>query len=148
MRDWEVAAREAVRDLLARYNFCGDRGRFDELLAMFAEDATMVTDTATYVGRAAIRQLFVNAVNRVDEEPERIRHFTSTIVIDVAARDRATVRSYFQVLTDHGLDHWGTSRDVVVRSGERWLFSRREVRVDGMTPGGWAAQRLSGHDAP
>jgi 3-phenylpropionate/cinnamic acid dioxygenase small subunit len=149
VRDWEVAAREAIRDLLARYNFCGDRGRFDELLEMFADDATMVTDSATYVGRAAIRQLFVNASS--DDEPNRIRHFTSTVVIELTSPSRASARSYFQVLTDNGLDHWGTYRDVLVRSGNRWVFSRREVRVDGMTPGGWADRRLrpdGGHEAP
>jgi uncharacterized protein (TIGR02246 family) len=147
VRDWEVAAREAVRDLIARYNFCGDRGRFDELLELFADDATLVTDTATYVGRAAIRQMFVGAV---DDEPQRIRHFTSTLVIDLTADDRAAARSYFQVLTGSGVDHWGTYRDVLVLEADRWLFSRREVRVDGFVPGGWADRHLAqrGHEAP
>ncbi|HET6818390.1 MAG TPA: nuclear transport factor 2 family protein [Mycobacteriales bacterium] len=139
---------EAIRDVVARYNLYGDRGRFDELLELFAEDATLVTDEATYVGRAAIRQLFINSAG-ADLQPERIRHFTSTLVIDRTAADRASVRAYFQVLTGEGLDHWGTYRDILVRAGGRWLFSRREVRVDGMTPGGWAARRLGrGHEAP
>lgn len=138
---------EAIRDVVARYNLYGDRGRFDELLELFADDATLVTDEATYVGRAAIRQLFVNSAG-ADTLPERVRHFTSTVVIDLIGDDRASVRAYFQVLTTDGLDHWGTYRDVLVRVGTRWLFSRREVRVDGMVPGGWAARRLGGHDAP
>jgi 3-phenylpropionate/cinnamic acid dioxygenase small subunit len=138
VRDWEVAAREAIRDLLARYNFYGDRGRFDELLELFADDATLVTDSATYVGRAAVRQLFVGTV---DDDPQRIRHFTSTVVIDLTAHDRASARSYFQVLTGGGVDHWGTYRDVLVCLDGQWRFARREVRVDGMTPGGWAARR-------
>ena len=138
---------EAIRDLIARYNLYGDRGRFDEMLELFAEDATLVTDAATYVGRAAIGQLVTTAGG--GDLPQRIRHFTSTVVIDLTASDRASVRSYFQVLTADGLDHWGTYRDVVVRDvARRWLFSRREVRVDGMVPGGWAARRLAGHDAP
>ena len=145
MKDWEVAAREAVRDLLARYNFCGDRGRIEELLDLFADDATLVTDLGIHVGKPAIRQLFVGTV---DPEPQRIRHFTSTVVIDCVADDRATARSYFHVLTGSGVDHWGTYRDVLVRLGDVWRFSRREVRVDGMVPGGWASRRLRGHDAP
>ncbi|HET7531037.1 MAG TPA: nuclear transport factor 2 family protein [Mycobacteriales bacterium] len=145
MRDSELAVRESVRDLLARYNFYGDRGRFDELLELFADEATLVTDGATYVGRAAIRQLFTGAV---DDDPQRIRHFTSTVVIDLVADDRVTARSYFQVLAGAGLDHWGTYRDVVVRLDGQWRLARREVRVDGMTPGGWAERRMHGHDAP
>ena len=133
---------EAIRDVLARYNLYGDRGRFDELLELFAENATLVTDEATYVGRAAIRQLLVASAG-ADDLPQRIRHFTSTVVIDLTAPDRASVRAYFQVLTGAGLDHWGTYRDVLVRDGERWVFLRREVRVDGMVPGGWAARRLA-----
>ena len=138
---------EAIRDVIARYNLCGDRGRFDELLELFADDATLVTDEATYVGKAAIRQLLLKSAG-ADLLPERIRHFTSTIVIDLTGRDRASVRAYFQVLTGEGLDHWGTYRDVLVRIGDRWVFSRREVRVDGMVPDGWAARRLRRHDAP
>lgn len=138
---------EAIRDVVARYNLYGDRGRFDEMLELFAEDATLVTDEATYVGRAAIRQLMVTAAGG-DDLPQRIRHFTSTVVVDLTASDRASVRAYFQVLTENGLDHWGTYRDVLVREGERWLFARREVRLDGMVPGGWAARRLGRHEAP
>ena len=138
---------EAIRDVVARYNLYGDRGRFDELLELFAEDATLVTDEATYVGRAAIRQLLTRTAT-ADALPERVRHFTSTVVIDMTAPDRASVRAYFQVLTSQGLDHWGTYRDVVVRDGARWVFTRREVRVDGMAPGGWAARRLRRHEAP
>ncbi|HET7311755.1 MAG TPA: nuclear transport factor 2 family protein [Mycobacteriales bacterium] len=138
---------EAIRDVVARYNLYGDRGRFDELLDLFADDATLVTDEATYVGKAAIRQLFVRSAI-ADSIPQRVRHFTSTMVIDLVAADRASVRAYFQVLTGDGLDHWGTYRDVLVRIGDRWVFSRREVRLDGMTPGGWAARRLDGHEAP
>ena len=135
---------EAIRDVLARYNLFGDSGRLDELLELFTPDATLVTDQATYVGHPEIRGLFEGVVGPA---PERIRHFTATHVIDIDG-DRATARCYFQVLTSNGLDHWGRYRDELVRTDGRWRFCRREVRVDGMTPGGWAAQRRSSHDAP
>jgi hypothetical protein len=142
-----VTDEEAIRDVVARYNLYGDRGRFDELLDLFVDDATLVTDEATYVGKPAIRQLLVKTAG-AESLPERVRHFTSTVVIDLTGRDRASVRAYFQVLTGDGLDHWGTYRDVLLRIGDRWMFSRREVRVDGMVPDGWAARRLRRHDAP
>lgn len=139
---------EAIRAVVARYNLYGDSGRFDELLDLFAEDATLVTDVGSYDGRSQIRGMFEAAAGPV---PERVRHFTATHVIDVDG-DRATVRCYFQVLTSSGLDHWGRYRDELARADGRWVFTRREVRVDGMTPGGWADRRrphhARGHEAP
>src|SRR5207302_9237303 len=50
-----VTDSEAIRDVIARYNLHGDRGRIDEMLALFTDDATLVTDQATYDGKAQIR---------------------------------------------------------------------------------------------
>jgi hypothetical protein len=52
-----------------------------------------------------------------------------------------------------GLDHWGRYTDRFVRVDGTWLFAQRSVRVDGATPGGWAALRGQGppagrHDVP
>ena len=135
---------EAIRDVVARYNLYGDSGRITEMLELFADDATLTVDGMAYDGKDAIRGLFETAVGPV---PEVIRHHTSTLVIDVAG-DKAVARCYFQVLTSQGLDHWGRYRDALVRVGRRWVFARREVRVDGMTPGGWADQRSHAHEAP
>jgi ketosteroid isomerase-like protein len=139
---------EAIRDVVARYNLYGDGGRFDELLELFTDDAILVSDRASYDGRPEIRRLFETAAGPT---PEQVRHFTATHVIDVDG-DHATSRCYFQVLTAAGLDHWGRYRDELTRADGRWLFTRREVRVDGMTPGGWAEARMpeyrQGHDAP
>ena len=132
---------EAIRDVVARYNLYGDSGRFDELLALFTDDTTLVTDRASYDGVAQIRRMFETVAGPT---PERVRHFTATHVIDVDG-DEATSRCYFQVLTAAGLDHWGRYRDQLTRVDGRWLFTRREVRVDGMTPGGWADQRMPEH---
>jgi hypothetical protein len=63
--------------------------------------------------------------------------------IDVADADHAAARSYFQVLTMRGLDHWGRYTDRFVSHDGTWQFSHRSVRVDGATPGGWAAMRAS-----
>ncbi len=41
MELWELVARESIRDLVARYNANGDAGRFDQVLALFADDAVM-----------------------------------------------------------------------------------------------------------
>jgi hypothetical protein len=137
---WEVVVRERVRDLIAAYNLAGDRGWVDEMLALFAQDATLSVDGEDHVGHDAIRALFTGATG---PHPELIRHFTATLRIDVPAPDRATSRCYFQVLTVNGMDHWGRYSDRFAEVDGELLFSHRAVRIDGATPGGWAA--LRGH---
>lgn len=140
MEHWELAARESVRDLIAHYNLAGDRGWLDDMLELFTPEATLTVDGTDHVGRDAIRAVFTKAKG---PRPELIRHHVATLKIDVADVGHASSRCYFQVLTMRGLDHWGRYSDRFVRHGDRWLFSHRSVRVDGATPGGWAAMRGS-----
>ena len=140
MEHWELAARESVRDLIAHYNLAGDRGWLDDMLGLFIDDATLTIDGTEHVGRDAIRAVFTQAKG---PHPELIRHHVATLKIDVQDADHASSRCYFQVLTMRGLDHWGRYTDRFVRHSDRWLFSQRSVRVDGATPGGWAALRGS-----
>jgi uncharacterized protein (TIGR02246 family) len=148
VEQWELAAREHIRDLIAHYNLAGDRGWLDDMLALFAPDATLTVDGNDHVGLDAIRGLFTQATG---PRPELIRHFTGTLQIEVSAPDHATSRCYFQVLTVNGLDHWGRYTDRFTCRDGRWLFAHRAVRVDGATPGGWATLRgysgRAGHDA-
>jgi len=53
---WEVAAREEIRELVARYAHCADGGRLDELAALFAEDGELrIDDRPALRGRDEIR---------------------------------------------------------------------------------------------
>ena len=149
MEQWELAAREHIRDLVAHYNLAGDRGWIDDMLGLFAPDATLTVDGVDHVGLDAIRSVFTDATG---PHPELIRHFTATLQIDVPAPDHASSRCYFQVLTVSGLDHWGRYADRYTTVDGEWRFSHRSVRVDGATPGGWAAARTreqaGRHDVP
>ena len=138
MEPWELAAREHVRDLIAHYNLAGDRGWLDDMLRLFTPDATLSIDGVDHGGHEAIRAVCTDAKG---PHPELVRHHVSTLQIDVADADTASARSYFQVLTVHGLDHWGRYADRFARVDGDWLFTHRSVRVDGATPGGWAAIR-------
>lgn len=150
MQNWELKAREQIRDLVARYNAYGDRGRFDEVLALFAEDATVeVVGYRTYRGRDEIRQLFTGAARPRPRDssptpPTPVWHHTSTLVIDLDLEDRALARGhcYFAVLTKAGLDHWGRYRDQYRAADDSWLFSERRIRIDAMVPEGWAEGNL------
>jgi len=139
---FELEARECVRDLVARYNASGDSGRFDAMLALFAEDATLELAGDVHRGKAAIRALFEGVAQRTGsgagQSARFIRHFTATHQIDVLSESEARGRCYFAVLTERGLDHWGRYVDEYRRSGGRWLFWKRKVTIDSAVPGGWA----------
>jgi len=144
---FELIARESARDLVARYNACGDADELDEMISLFAHDAVMdVGPWGVHAGIDAIRAFF-EGVRRPaktgGEAGERrfIRHFTATHHIVVEGPDAARGRCYFAVLTADGLDHWGRYVDCYVRREGAWYFGRREVFVEGVTPGGWAAAR-------
>jgi hypothetical protein len=138
--EWELVARESIRDLVARYNANGDSGRFDQVIELFALDAVMEIDGATHEGRPAIRQIFegVAVSLRKPTAPPLLRHHTSTLQIDLDSETAARSRCYFQVLMAHGLDHWGRYIDEFANLDGRWMFTRRVVKTEGMVRGGWA----------
>lgn len=139
METFELVARESIRDLVARYNAKGDAGRFDEMLALFAEDAVFEFERERLEGRAAIRAWFERVAERTGagRAAAFVRHFTGTHQIDVLSEREAHGRCYYAVLTERGLDHWGRYVDEYRKVGERWLFQRRKVTLDAAVPGGW-----------
>ena len=68
-----------------------------------------------------------------------MRHYTSTIQIDLLSEDRARVRSYYVVLASFGLDHWGRYLDEFGVVDGEWLITRRTVTTEGVDPDGWAS---------
>lgn len=142
---WELNAREAIRELLAAYAHGVDRGRFGDVARLFAVDGVLDAGRDRRAsGRAAI-EAFLGGVGRSATSGPRltsIRHHVSNIVIELTARDRAHVESYFLVMTDRGVDHWGRYRDDLTHDGAHWRFARRAARTDGVAPGSWAQQRL------
>ncbi len=135
----ESTARESLRELVARYNQYGDRGRFDEMLRLFADDAVLeIGRKERYEGIGAIRQCFEDAVG---EDARLLRHFTATLTLDLDDERLANGACYFAVLTEHGLDHWGRYQDRYTRIGGEWRFAFRRVVIEGRQPGGWAERR-------
>jgi len=146
MELWELSAREAIRATIASYTYAADRGRFDDLVALFAPDAVLeVQDVGgAYVqGRDAIRAFFtgVNTDVVASAPPGRMQHHVSSVWIDVTSASTARASSYFVVVTGAGVDHWGRYRDDLAPDGDHWLFAPRLVRTDGTIPGGWADSR-------
>ena len=137
----ELAARESIRDLVARYNANGDSGRFDAMLALFTDDATLELEGETLRGRPAIRAFFERVAERTGagRAAAFVRHFTATHQIDVLSEREARGRCYYAVLTERGLDHWGRYLDEYRQLDGRWLFQRRRITLDAAVPGGWGA---------
>lgn len=145
MEPWQLEAREAIRDLVARYNANGDAGRFDEMLALFAPDATVDLPGQRCSGVNEIRALFTGIAARTGAEGSAarfVRHFTSTLQIDLESPEAARSRCYYLVLTDRGLDHWGRYIDRYERRDGSWRFAHRQVTLDARVPGGWGDQGL------
>ena len=144
MEPWELIAREQIRDLVARYAHHADGGRFGELVALFAEDGTLrIDEREPLVGREAVRAFLDVTRDSLRTSPTArfTRHHVSSLRIDVSSPEDATGAAYFLVVTDRGVDHWGRYRDRYVRRDGYWLFAERRVRVDGVAPASWAADR-------
>lgn len=124
-----AADRDAIRDLLARYTYNGDRGRVAGLAACFADDGVLEYPGTRAVGPAAIAAALSGGSGERNPALTFVRHHITNPQIEVEG-DQASARSYFSVHTDIGLDHSGTYSDVLVRTAAGWRFSRRLVRID------------------
>lgn len=122
-----AADRDAIRDLLARYTYSGDRGWVDELAGCFAADGLLEYPGATATGPAAILASLTSATR--DPPLTFVRHHITNPLIAIDG-DAATARSYFTVHSNAGPDHSGTYDDRLVRTVEGWRFAHRRVRVD------------------
>lgn len=139
MEIWELVARERIRDTLARYNWSGDAARVEDLTQTFCVDGELEvrgltkvrgrTDIAAFLGGVAEPQTPPPAgVKRI------VRHNLTNIRFGEIAPEHASVASYFTVLTEIGLDHFGRYRDVLVPVGDEWLIQRRLVSTDWSAP--------------
>lgn len=139
----ELTAREQVRDLIARYTWAADRGRFDEVADCFAEQGVLdVGDHGgRWTGRTEIARQLTSVAARVAERadttgarPGPVHHHVSSTQLSDITGSSMSARSYFLVITSVGVDHWGRYLDNLEREEDRWVFAERIVRVDGHDP--------------
>lgn len=122
-----AAKRDAIRDLLARYTYNGDRGRVAELAACFADDGILEYFGEDHIGPDAIAAKL--SAGTGDPRRTFVRHHITNPLVEVDG-DNATARSYFAVTSNAGPDHSGTYDDQLVRTAHGWRFARRRVRID------------------
>jgi SnoaL-like domain len=147
MELWELAARERIRDTLARYNWSGDALRLDELAQSFCEDGELeLRGRESVRGREAIVDLLGGAVAAPSAAAQTsgvkriVRHNVTNIRITDVTPHEARVACYFTVFTEIGLDHYGRYRDVFVPVDREWLIRHRFVSVDWIAPGSTMAR--------
>jgi SnoaL-like domain len=144
---WELAAREQIRDTLARYNWSGDAGRLDGLAETFCTDGVLeIRGFAPLRGRSEI-VAFLGGVtgdiaDKLDVNPV-VRHNLANVLFTGLTREQANVSSYFTVLTHIGLDHFGRYRDTLVPEGDAWLIKHRKVSTDWAAPNSTMARQPS-----
>lgn len=137
MQMWELAAREQIRDTLARYNWSGDAGRLDGLAETFCTDGVLeIRGVDPLRGRREITAFLGGVTGRVatdgDVKPI-VRHNLANVLFTALTPSEARVSSYFTVVTHIGLDHCGRYRDTLVPADGTWMIKHREVSTD------WAA---------
>lgn len=145
MDPWEVAAHVEITDLLARYVRAADRGRSQDLAALFTDDGVLTAGDDEVHGPAGIAAyLDANKTSLADRDPAgRIRHHVSSLRIELTGPSSARATCYFLAITGTGPDHWGRYRDELAHDGVRWRFARRAAIVEGAAPGSWAETRRS-----
>lgn len=119
--------RDAIRHLLARYTYNGDRGRLAEMTACFADDGILEYLDKAPQGPTAIAAALSSGVR--DARLTFVRHHITNPLVAVEG-DGATARSYFTVFSNSGPDHSGTYDDKLVRTADGWRFAHRRVRID------------------
>ena len=135
MTNDELLAREEIRHIMAVYNTAGDSIRKEEFGSVFTDDAELTTAQFSLCGKSEImNRLF----QRVSDErtnarrPKFVRHNLTTSKIVFESSERAKGRTYFQVNTDIGLDHFGVYNDEFRKENGAWKISRRTVKTEYM----------------
>ena len=147
MEMWELAARDQIRDTLARYNWSGDAGRLDGLAETFCTHGVLeIRGFAPLRGRSEIVAFLGgvtgNIADNVDVNPV-VRHNLANVLFTSLTREQANVSSYFTVLTHIGLDHFGRYSDTLVPEGDTWLIKHRKVSTDWAAPNSTMARQPS-----
>jgi hypothetical protein len=131
----EAFIRQACTDLIVRYAYLNDERRYDELAALFTEDALLYRPSApaqAIAGRRAILAAFRK------RPPETMSfHLTSDILVEVQDEENAQARSRILLLSgtqpqdggalplDAKLPVPGVFRDRFTLSAKGWQFAER-----------------------
>ncbi len=118
--------KDAIRELLHRYCFYMDEGRFIELADLFTGDGEWIAPYHTAKGPPDIAAWLKQSV---PTRPRRV-HYVMNTIIDCSG-SRATARSNYLVMIEGPNGPvpsvCGTYDDVLVKQPDGWRFHRRQL---------------------
>ena len=129
----DLISRAQIADLVAAYNHLGDRGRIEDLIGLFCQDAQLDTFGESFRGRDQIGGYFRGVVAGGTDLPPRrfVRHHISNVTITVTSPTAAEGASYWMVIGERGPESSGRYRDTYQRDPDgQWRFATRTVRAD------------------
>ncbi|HVH77819.1 MAG TPA: nuclear transport factor 2 family protein [Stellaceae bacterium] len=122
--------KDAIREVLARYCFALDGGKFDEMAALFTEDGTWHTFFGEATGRKAIAEFAAGLrAHRPGPTPRAIHHVTNVVI--ALDGDAAKVRSNWTTVQNSPegpkIGSGGAYDDDMVKIDGRWYFRYRTI---------------------
>ena len=118
--------KDAIRELLHRYCFYMDEGRFTELAALFADDGEWIAPYRSARGPIEIAAWLQQSV---PAQPRRM-HYVMNSIIECDGL-RTTARSNYLVMVEGPNGPFpsvcGTYQDVLVKLADGWRFGRRQL---------------------
>ena len=120
-----------IRRLMARYCHLVDDGAFEELPALWTDDAELALRGETSIGPAAIIAVIAGR-----QTPElRGLHVSANIIVDVDGDTARAVSDFLFMRREGGPDpivkFIGRYLDWFVRTRDGWKFRRREIEFRG-----------------
>jgi uncharacterized protein YgbK (DUF1537 family) len=138
----EGAARAQISNLQATYHNCGDRGRIEELVTIFTEDARYDLPDQTLNGKQAIFDYLSSILKRsqaaaaapgkqtdVAASLAGSRHHITTRRIEFTSDTEADGWTYFFVMRRGAVFQEGTYIDHYRLTGEGWRIAARRLKV-------------------
>jgi len=137
----EVEIRVGVTHLMTSYQYLADTGKVERLTQLFAPDGVLDIGGERFTGPDEILGLFTRTSGQfVDADFLPARHHLSSIYVEPRADGTAKTYACFQFIGTKGLDHWGTYRDIAIRTEDGWRFKLRRVITEGFAPGSHLAR--------
>ena len=121
--------KDAIREVMARYCFALDDGRFADMAALFTEDGTWQTFFGKATGRKAIAEFAAGLRAHRTDNPRAIHHVTNIVI--TLDGDTAKVRSNWTTVQNAPegpkIGSGGAYDDEMVKIGGAWFFKYRTI---------------------
>ena len=126
--------KEAIAELIARYNYAIDHNDFQGWADCFALEGIFDGMIGRYAAHAELDR-FMAEVQKLTATTPNLRHYVTNIQTEING-DQARSRC-FLLMTSTGKEGGtkvviaGEYEDTLVKRNGRWLFTERKVRMDG-----------------